>query len=138
MYLKVNGKLIPKSIGPFHYTFHFDEEGAKFDSGITFDSSAANAVIRHQINGFPTAGISTTPHFLRAKHYATSGGVGLGRVFKIDRSLLNKYGVKEFVVTHYATWPCVPEDDEIILVAANYGALPDGIVVETIPVVQKD
>ena len=66
------GLLMPKAQGPFTYNFHWDEPGFAWDSGVTWDSTATNAVIRHQWNqeGFPTSGISTTPHLERAIVYA--------------------------------------------------------------------
>ena len=68
------GSLIPKAPGKFDYQFHWGEEGATWDSGITYDSTETNAVIRHELlqQGFPTSGISTSPHARRASYYATS------------------------------------------------------------------
>ena len=130
-----SGLLIPKDTGPFEYHAKWDE--AVWDSGETWDSSATNAVVRHQREqrGLPTSGISTTPHIRRAEFYATQGGkTSEGILYKIDRSILSKHGVTEFVVKEYATSPSVPEDDEVILVLANYGPLPAAIVVAVISI----
>jgi hypothetical protein len=89
----------------------------------------------HQLDqeGYPTSGISTTPHFERACTYATYGGVP-GFVYKIDRQLLDGNGVKQWLVEQFVVQPSIPEDDEVILVANDFGALPDSIVVEIVPV----
>jgi hypothetical protein len=115
------GLLTPKVQGPFTYEFHWDESGLTFDSGATWDSTPTNAVIRHQLNqeGFPTSGISTTPHFERAVLYARSReGTSGGYVFKINRQALKTEGVEQFVVSKFCP-PSIPEDDEVILVIEN-------------------
>ncbi len=91
-----------------------------------------HAVRQHhwQQKGFPTSGISTTPHFERAKYYAGKDGV----IEKIDRSLFNKYGIKEYVVKEYLgkfleDIAC-PEDDEVILVKEDGGDFPKKIIKE--------
>jgi hypothetical protein len=40
---------------------------------------------------------------------------------------LAKYGVRELIVADWLPHPSVPEDAEVILVAADGGALPEGI-----------
>jgi hypothetical protein len=131
------GQLIPKILsGPFTYTFHLGEKGLKFGCGAKLGASETNAVIRHQLNqeGFPTSGVSTTPIFERAKFYATAGGKKQGYVYKIGRSLLDKYGVKEFIVTNFTVNPSVPEDQEVILVASDFGPLSQTIILAVLPV----
>lgn len=128
------GLLKPKVQGPFTYEFHWDEPGFTWDSGVTWDPTSTNAVIRHQFNqeGFPTSGISTTPHLERAILYARGrGGTSGGYVFKIDRKALQHHGVAEFVVSKFCA-PSIPEDDEIILVVPNRLHLPSAVVVEVI------
>jgi|SRR3990172_300643 len=130
------GRLYRKTIAPFRYAFHWGE-GATWGSGITWGASEANAVIRHQLNqeGFPTSGISTTPHFERAKVYARGTvAKSSGYVYKIDRTHLSSYGVREFVVANYAKAPSMPEDEEVILVTADNGPLPEQLIVKVIPV----
>jgi hypothetical protein len=137
MHEKLKGQLTPKEVGIFNYTFHWGERGAKWNSGITWGSSERNAVIRHQLNqeGFPTAGVSTTPHCERALFYVRGrDGSSSGFVYKIDRNLFTKYGVKEYVVASFVKQPSIPEDDEVILVASDGGVLPPDIVVEIIEV----
>jgi len=136
-YEKNSGRLNPKTWECFDYTFHWDEPGVTWDSGATWDKSEENAVMRHQLNqeGFPTSGISTTPYLERAKVYARGReGHSSGYVYKIDGSRLATHGVTEFVVAAYVKEPSIPEDDEVILVAEDFGALPDALVVEIIPV----
>jgi hypothetical protein len=131
------GILKPKVVGAFTYNFHWGESGAYWDSGITWDSTPANAVIRHQFNqeGFPTSGISTTPHFERATIYARGkDGLSLGFIYKIARARLKEHDVREFIVADYAIYPSVPEDDEVILVIPNSQHLPEDLVIEIIPI----
>lgn len=130
------GLLKPKTQGPFTYNFHWDEPGFVWDSGVTWDSTETNAVIRHQWNqeGFPTSGISTTPHLDRAIGYARGKeGTSEGYVYRIDRAALGAHSVREFVVARYCS-PSILEDDEVILVAPNGGHLPEALVVELVPV----
>ena len=131
------GLLRPKTQGSFTYNFHWDEPGATWDSGTTWDSTANNAVIRHQLNqeGFPTSGISTTPHLERAAVYARGkAGDSAGFIYKIDRTALAAHGVNEYVVSRFCS-PSIPEDDEVILVVQRGGAhLPQELIVEVIPV----
>lgn len=134
---QANGGLLkPKLQGRFTYEFHWDEPGFTFDSGVTWDSSSTNAVIRHQLHqeGFPTSGISTTPHFESAVLYARGrDGTSGGHVFKIDRTSLQQHGVTEFVVSQFCE-PSIPEDDEVILVVQNELHLPLTVVVEVIDI----
>lgn len=130
------GLLRPKVRGPFTYGFHWDEPGFTWDSGVTWDSTPTNAVIRHQFDqqGFPTSGISTTPHLERAMFYARGpSGTAGGYVFKIDRRALASEGIEQFVVSEFCT-PSVPEDDEVILVVRNGLHLPAAVVVEVIEI----
>jgi hypothetical protein len=134
---RANGGLLkPKAQDSFSYGFHWDEPGATWDSGITWDSTPTNAVIRHQLGqeGFPTSGISTTPHYDRAVFYVRgpNGNAG-GYVFKINRKALASEGVEQFVVSHYCR-PSVPEDEEVILVTRNGIHLPSILVAEIIEV----
>jgi hypothetical protein len=39
-------------------------------------------------------------------------------------------GVSEFVVNDIVPSPSVAEDDEVILVAGNFGALPSALIIE--------
>ena len=136
LYRKLGGKLIPKAQAPFEHCFIADE-GIRANDGAVADKTTGNAVIRHQLGqaGFPTSGVSTTPHLERARFYATNGCLhASGYVYKIDRELLTVNGVYEFVVAEYATNPSVPEDDEVILVASDHSELPACIVVEVISV----
>ena len=136
LYRKLGGKLIPKVQAPFEHCF-IAGEGIRAGDGAVVGRTARNAVIRHQLGqaGFPTSGVSTTPHFERARFYATGGGLhAAGYVNKIDRELLAANGVYEFIIAEYATNPSVPEDDEVILVASGHRELPAVIVVEVISV----
>lgn len=118
----------------FTRTMCLDERGVCFDKGFTLDNSLENAVVAHQLDSdhYRTAGISTTPHFERAKHYATRGGQQDGVVYKITRCDLGKHGVQEYVVSASTEAPQCPEDDEVILIRDDHGPLPATIVIEEI------
>lgn len=133
---KNQGRLIPKSVESFSYTFQYGED--KYGSGAAYGHSTRNAVIRHQLRqeGFPTSGVSTTPMFEQAKSYALYESER-GYIYKIDRTRLAAHGVKEYVVSEYAKQPSAPKDEEVILVAADNGILPDTVVVETIAVCRE-
>lgn len=112
--------------------------GTGFKYGtITYGSSERNAVVGHQKDSsqFPTSGISTTPALDRAKYYALENGIySKGFIYKIDRNLLKQFHVREYRVADSISIPEAPEDDEVILVPEDGGALPNGVVVETIEV----
>lgn len=100
-------------------------------------NSIDNAVIAHQRDSgaFPSSGVSTTPFFARAKIYAThKGKQEKGFVYKIDRVLLVEKGVVEHRVADYTQYSEIPEDDEVVLVSNNNGALPQEIVIEVISI----
>ena len=131
------GRLHPKSFGPFTHNFKYGEGGLKYGSGATYGSSSINAIIRHQLNqeGFPTSGISTTPDFERAKFYARGQeGCFTGVVYKIVCVQLDAHGVKQYIVAEYKNSPSVPEDDEVILVSADFGPLPNEVIAEVIQI----
>ncbi len=62
--------------------------------------------------------------------YALSGGRSLkGFIITIDREKLAQYGVTEHIVSNTVKNPCIPEDDEVILVASDGGPIPTEIVI---------
>lgn len=102
-----------------------------------YGESERNAVIQHQRDSAknPGAGISTTPFFENAKVYAThKGEYSSGYVFKIDSELLGEYNVSKYVVAEHATSPAIPGDQEVILVAQDFGPLPNQIIVDVVEV----
>ena len=138
-----NGRLIPRSPGkefkqPIYYGSTGDpEKDSYYGDGSTYGASETNAVIKHQRNSSknPTSGISTTPVLENARRYATHNGkYPNGFVYRIDTSLLTEHGVTAHEVSAHATRPAIPGDQEIILVAQDYGALPAEIVVEVMDV----
>ena len=132
---QVEGKVIEKGRARIVEVFLLDGS-ITFDGSWTLGNSVTNAVRRHELRqeGFPTSGISTTPLLDRARFYATQGGSVQGYVLKIDRSLLSRFTVTEYVVKEWVNNPSVPEDLEVILVAADFGPLPGDIVVEILQV----
>ena len=133
-----DGKLMPKELSvPFAKAIYWGGEHYWGD-GSTFGESAANAVIQHQRDSSrnPTSGVSTTPSLEKAKRYAThSGKFPSGYVYKIDTELLATCGVSAYSVSEHATVPAIPEDEEVILVAKDFGPLPSEIIIEVFEVV---
>jgi len=132
-----DGRLLPKTLEMFTYAFNWGGKGLKWGSGATYGSSPTNAVIRHQLNqeGFPTSGVSTTPSLERAMVYARGlDGTGTGVVYKIDCARLDTHRVTQYVVAEYAKYPSVSVDEEVILVSADFGPLPNEIIAEVIQI----
>jgi hypothetical protein len=130
LYAKLNGVLQPKVQRGFYASPRWGQ--AEWDNAY-WGESANNAVIEHQHHqaGLPTSGISTTLHLAQAVAYATHDGkYSKGYVFVINRSLCEGLKVAEFVVNQVVPYPSVPEDDEVILVASDFGPLPRELVVE--------
>ena len=123
--------LTPKLKGDFAYTNRFDGTWC-FDGSANFGHSSRNAVLRHQLNqqGYPTSGISTTPHKSRAAIYALGRKrcYMQGMILVIDRTMLNAFDIREHVVSDTVASPSIPEDDEVILVSISGGPLPIEIV----------
>jgi len=137
LYRATETKLSPRAPGQeFKRSIYFGEE-AYWGDGSVHGESETNAVIMHQRNSakYPTSGISTTPIFENAARYATHDGkYHSGCVYKIDVNLLSQCGVKAFPVDQHAVRPAIPNDREIILVANDFGTLPDEIIIEIIEV----
>ena len=135
IHLKNKGKLVPKGL-TFKHSVKYGSRIAKYGPGITYGYSENNAVIGHQSNSteFPTSGVSTTPHFKRARLYATKEKNDKGIVYKINREYLADFAVREYIVNKYAAQPTVPEDDEVILAHKDNGLLPKEIIIDVIKV----
>lgn len=137
MYQSSNGVLCPKLMNCL-FTYVFKADGSiKADGNAIAGPSKQNAVLGHQLNSdsFPTSGISTTPIFERAQHYATNGEQYTGGyVFKLDRELLGSFGVEEYIVSKWVKNPSKPEDEEVILVPQDLRELPTQVIVGIIEV----
>lgn len=137
LHAKSEGLLIPKVLGaPFEYIFLGDGT-IRGDGSATGGPSEQNAVLRHELRqeGFPTSGISTTPHFERACFYATNGGSEpTGYVYRIDCSRLAECNVRAYEVAKWLPSPSIPEDEEVILVAEHGLVLPKEIIAEVVEV----
>lgn len=130
MHQKLNGVLMPKTNHTFSTYPKFDL--AEWDN-VFWDDSQENAVIEHQQHqaGYPTSGISTTPHLSRAKFYAFHNNkYSKAYIYVINRLLCESHGVSEFVVNNIVPKPSCPEDDEVILVANDFQALPSSLIIE--------
>ncbi|WP_427500628.1 hypothetical protein ACQE3E_13115 [Methylomonas sp. MED-D] len=129
-YEKLNGELRPKELAPFARK---PKWGRAAWGNSRWGESDVNGVIEHQLHqaGYPTSGVSTTPHIERAMFYAThAGSLQGGYIYVIDRSRLAEHGVASHVVAELVNIPSVPEDDEVILVASNYSIIPKAVIVE--------
>jgi hypothetical protein len=124
------GALIPKDSKPFVKS---PEWGRSEWGNCYWGECEANAVVEHQQHqaGYPTSGISTTPHLARAIYYATHGGkYSFGYVYIIDEGLCQIHEVTIYKVTDHVPSPSIPEDDEVILVAHDFGVIPCALVIE--------
>jgi hypothetical protein len=130
------GDLVPKALGkPFQSHAYYGV--TCWNDGSVYGESERNAVIQHQTDSskHATSGISTTPIYENAVRYATHDGkYASGYVYKIDATLLETYEVNSYVVEEHATQPAIPGDKEIILVAKDFGVIPNGVVVEVIEI----
>jgi hypothetical protein len=138
---KNNGELKPKG-SQFTHVFYPDEHLYPSES-ILPGECEQNAIVKHQLGGqvaeqgFRSAGISTTPVFIRAKYYAThleDSTTTDGFVYVIDRGEFEEFGIEEKVVSELVEKPRVAEDEEVILVAQDRGNLPLQIIVEILEV----
>jgi hypothetical protein len=134
LHVKLNGELRPKKCHIFSSSPKWDI--SQWDK-VYWEESERNAVIEHQQNqvGYPTSGISTTPHIERAKFYATHGGkYSTGYIYVIDRAQCEELGIKVFIVNEVVPLPSVVIDDEVILVAKDFGVLPHSIIIEILKI----
>ena len=123
--------LIPKSQEPFAA-----DPCLGIDTRLPFilGKTEEHAVRKHQWlqSGYPTRGISTTPHIERARIYAKSNKI----IVVIDRRLFKQYGIREYHInTILGAFPediSVPEDDEVIIVFDVDGPFPKELIVEVI------
>lgn len=136
MHNKNGGRLVPKVTGQSTYTFHISTvEAAPLDGSWPLGESVKGAIRRHELRreGYSTSYISTTPHFSRAMIYARGRDLNnSGVVYVIDRELLAAAGVTEHVVADTVPNPSVPEDAEVLLIAADCGVLLAHVVAETV------
>jgi hypothetical protein len=132
MHDALNAELRPKQFAPFTRAPEFgrDEWGNCF-----WGDSSLNAVVEHQRHqaGYPTSGVSTTPHFERARYYATEGGTNQGGyIYVINPDLCRAHGVTLYAVNDLVPQPFVVEDNEVILVAQDFGVIPSVVVVNVV------
>ena len=136
LYRSTGGKLRPKVCGKdFKRPIYYGE--VYYGDGTVYGESERNAVIMHQRDSskYRTSGVSTTPIYENAVRYATHDGKHpSGYVYKIDTTLLKMHGVIVYPVHQHAVKPAIPDDLEVILVARDFGALPDEIIVEVVEV----
>jgi hypothetical protein len=106
-------------------------------SGVECGESNLNTVIFHQWEqkGFPTSGVSSSPNIKSARFYALCGGKAKkGYIFKLSIKELIKCGVSIYRVKNLVPIPAIPEDDEHILVAKDFGKIPELAIINIVPV----
>lgn len=141
LYQNTSGKLVPRE-HTFNLTFKaggdYDAKNQKYycikaDGSATAGDSEKNAILGHQMNSFvfKTSGISTTPIVKQAIIYAFYEMPPVGYIHIIDRRLLSKYNVIEYIVENEVEFPNKPEDNEIILRSKDNGILPSDIISAT-------
>ena len=136
MFQKLNGKLSPKAMNKeFAEVPRFGGQTVSFGSGNVFGKANVNAVIKHQWQqkGIPTSGVSSSPFIERAKYYACSGVRNKhGYIFKMSIESLTNQGVSIYRINELVTAPAIPEDDEHVLVANDFGTIPDSAIIQVI------
>ena len=130
---KCEAKLSPKLNAPFIHEFNASTtEVLASDTRVTMGPSEINAVHLHQASqkGYPTSGISTTPHKDRARVYAQGVNEDLpGYIYTLDRDKFAVNGISEYIVSDYVANPAVPQDDEVILVAQDLSCIPEAVII---------
>jgi hypothetical protein len=126
-------QLVPKAIEkPFRSSVCCGDPRAVCGFGAELGQSAINELIAHQWPALNarTSGISTTPHRERALAYATRNGQRqTGIVGHIDVGRLRASGARAYVVNRLLPISYEPKDDEVVVVAADFGALPPECIV---------
>jgi len=121
-------RLIPKAQRPF-----LDDAQLPLTFPLSFGPSVEHAVRNHQRDSDlnQTRGVSTTPHFERAVHYARCGVV-----VRIDVEAASRLGILLHRVADHVPpqGRTHPEDDEVILVSSVDGEFPAEIIAEVIRV----
>lgn len=130
LYEQNAGELRPKDALPF---VRSAEYGRAEWGNAYWGECEANAIVEHQLHqaGYSTSGISTTPHLNRAIFYATHDEkYSYGYVYVIDEALCQIHEVTIHKVKDHVPSPSIPEDDEVILVAHDFGVIPRALVIE--------
>jgi len=120
----VRGLIIPKTRGPF-----VADPMLPNVLPFTLGKCPEYAVRAHQWNGqYLTSGISTTPHFHRAEHYAQRDRV----IVRIAVEHLIAWGIQTFRVSEHVHPSLIfaPEDDEVILFCPGADVFPREIIAE--------
>jgi hypothetical protein len=132
----IGGKLSPKIMNEEFSEFaQFGGESVSYGSGNVFGKSNVNAVIKHQYQqrGIPTSGVSSSPFIERARYYACSGGKNEKRyIFIMSIESLSIHGVSIYRVNDLVRAPALYEDDEHVLVANDFGVIPESAIIEII------
>lgn len=142
LYKKLKGVLEPKLSGKdFSSTIQFGQVHAQYSNDIQFGNSVKNELVKHQWGqqGIPTSGISTTPHYERAKYYALSNGEkNEGYIYKLSIKKLKESNVNIYRVNENINFPSLNEDDEHILVNKDFKAIPKHTIDSIVHIYNSD
>lgn len=112
----------------FVFELTFEHDGIiRYNGSATFGSSILNAVNGHQIcsNKFKTSGISTTPFWERARHYALKNEVySKGVILELNINKILKEEIELFEVNKMIINPNSQEDNEVIIRKIDNQAFP--------------
>ena len=130
LYARNGGRLVPKALGQVFKRPIYYSEDVYYGDGSVYGDSETNALLMHQRDSSKNigSGVSTTPHIEIARGYATYNAAS-GYIYKINVSLLSDMDVTMYIVRDHVAHPKKPQDEEVILVAKDYGPLPAEIVV---------
>ena len=129
-------KLIHPKAHEFSIVFSHDGS-IYYDGSATYGKSKRNAVLGHQIDSskFRTSGISTTPHFKRAKYYALNNNkYSKGYILEFDTDKLDLNEYELIVVSEIVKSPKIPEDSEIILRRFDNNSIPYMLITNLIEI----
>jgi hypothetical protein len=134
LYEMLSGKLSPRKMNkPFSSVAQYGDIHVQYGSGLQYGNSVINEVIKHQFKqlGISTSGISTTPYFDRALYYALSNGKNNeGYIYKISIEKLGNANVRIIRISDLNIKASVPEDDEHIIIAKDFGCIPSEVIDE--------
>jgi hypothetical protein len=131
-----NGEGLKSKGTEFNIEGQLGDDFAMLGNGMLHGSAEVNAILAHQTDSskYPTSGVSTTPHFERAKYYATKGGTASGIVYKIDPLKFSEFEIKIFRIKDHIPFPKIAEDDEVIILQNSGLKINEKVVIEVISI----
>lgn len=138
LFNNLKGKLSPKKMYQNFATYACaGDPHAVCGSGVECGESNLNTVIFHQWEqkSFPTSGVSSSPNIKCARFYALCGGKAKkGYIFQLSIKELIKCDVSIYRVNDLVPFPAALADNEHILVAKDFGNIPELAIINIAPV----